>query len=446
MNSDIENIVICDAVRTPFCHSHQFQSETPVSLLKCTIIALMERNAIPPEVIDGVIAGTVMNDSRWTNVARMTSLDAGLLNRSMDYSIQGNCNSGFMALLSAVNEIVTGNGSLYIAGGTELMSQYGFRLRDKATGRDVDGGLFVAALEEKGKGVLEEFVLSDSVQETLTDCDHNMNMAEVAEIMASYYGISRIEQDEFAKRSLENALFAVENGILANYITPVGDVKLDSYPLNRKRLLKRKDGFSRGKPIFNLDENELSPNYFVEKNEKFLKPLGITDITPTVTMYNATVPGDGAGAAIVTTESRALALGLTPRIRIVNWEKIGVNPTLMGIGPSEATFGLFLNPKTDRSKDITFNQIDIIEIHEAFASQVLSVFKQGEQEHGMLWDMNKINTLGGSLAFTHPLGATNFRLITNILSRFDEDPSARYALGASCAGGGMGVSVLFERY
>jgi acetyl-CoA acetyltransferase len=90
--------------------------------------------------------------------------------------------------------------------------------------------------------------------------------------------------------------------------------------------------------------------------------------------------------------------------------------------------------------------MDIIEIHEAFASQVLSVFRESEKKYGMKWDRDRINIHGGSLAYTHPLGATNMRLLTNVLTRFDEDPSARYALACGCAGGGQGTSILFERF
>lgn len=446
MNSTIENIVICDALRTPFCHSNQYHDQTPVSLLKEVVVSLLERNALPPETIDGLITGTVMHDSRWTNVARMVALESGLLHKSTDYSVQGNCNSGFVALLSAVSDILSGNGTLYLAGGTEQMSYYGFRARSRATGRVLDATSFIEALKDKKEHLLSDISINDGIQETLTDFDHNLSMAEIAEIMANYYGISREAQDHFAKKSLEKALEATQNGTLDNYIVPVGDITIDSYPQNRKRLLKRDNAYSRAEAIFNLDNNTLSPEFFVKKNWDFLRPLGITEITPSVTMYNATVPGDGAGAAIVTTESRALALGLKPRARIISWEKIGVNPTLMGIGPSEATFSLFHNPKTKRAKSVSFDQIDIIELHEAFAAQVLSVFKQGKDKHSMEWKENIVNRYGGSLAYTHPLGATNFRLITNILSRFDEEPSAQYALSSSCAGGGMGISVLLERY
>jgi acetyl-CoA acyltransferase len=163
-------------------------------------------------------------------------------------------------------------------------------------------------------------------------------------------------------------------------------------------------------------------------------------------MYNSCVPGDGAGVCIVTTEEKAQSVGLRPRLRIIGWAKAGVHPIIMGIGPTASTHRLFTVPKTERAAGLQMEDVDVIEIHEAFASQVLSVFKTSELEYGRRWDLAKVNRYGGSLAYTHPLGATNVRLLTNVLSAFDTDPSPRYALATGCAGGGMGASVLFERY
>lgn len=444
MNSDIENIVICDAVRTPFCHAHQYRSYTPVSLLAKVIQALCERNRLSLEMINGVITGTVMHDSRWTNVARMASMKAGLPITAVDYSVQGNCNSGFMALFSAIGEIVSGSGTLYIASGVEQMSSYGFRVQDNC-GLYPNGPAFLTALEE-GDSILENTTIKDGIEETLTDTENNVLMIEVAEIMANYFAISREEQDQFTRESLIKAVDAVESGVLSDYLIPMGEISRDSYPINRKRLLRKEDSFLRAEPVYGMDSPEFSVEAFMKKNGAHLKRLGIRSIYPSVTMYNSTVPGDGAGGCIVTTEKRAKELGLKPRLRVINWQKAGVDPMLMGIGPVESTYKMFGNPQTERAQGVTFDQVDTIEIHEAFAAQVLSVFKQSADTYGMVWDREKVNRYGGSLAFTHPLGASNHRLITNILSLFDHHTSSQYALATGCAGGGLGVSLLFERY
>ncbi len=121
----------------------------------------------------------------------------------------------------------------------------------------------------------------------------------------------------------------------------------------------------------------------------------------------------------MTAEEKAKSPGLKALFRILNWSVAGVDPVVMGVGPVESTHRLFPVPKTGRAKSLDFNKIDLIEIHEAFASQVLSVFKESERKYGLKWNPDKVNVYGRSLAYTHPLGATNFRLLANLLSRFD---------------------------
>jgi len=282
--------------------------------------------------------------------------------------------------------------------------------------------------------------------EGLTDTDNNISMIEVAEVMANCFNISREQQDEYTMNNLKKAVNAVEQGLLADYIVPVAAIEADTYPINRKRMLRRPDSFSRPDPVFGDDNSQLNPIKFYQKHKQHLERLNIKKINPTITMYNASIPGDGAGGCILTTEQRAKTLGLKPLLRIISWAKAGVDPVIMGIGPLESTHKLLSDPKTERAKGLGLDDVDLIEIHEAFAAQVLSVFKESERKYARKWDPAKINPYGGSLAYTHPLGATNFRLITNVLAMFDRNSSARYALACGCAGGGQGTSFLFERY
>jgi len=211
-------------------------------------------------------------------------------------------------------------------------------------------------------------------------------------------------------------------------------------------MLKHPEQITRAEPVFNEGNPELNPARFYEKHKKHLEKLGVEKITPSVTMYNSCIPGDGAGGCILTTEENAKALGLKPLLRVINWAAIGVNPVIMGIGPAASTHKLFTEPKTQRAQGLDIDKLDIIEIHEAFASQVFSVLKESKNKYGIEWDTEKMNPYGGSLAYTHPLGATNFRLIIDILTMFDKNPSAKYGMACGCAGGGQGTSVLFERY
>jgi acetyl-CoA C-acetyltransferase len=445
MNNKLDDLVICDAVRTPFCHGNILRDFSPGEMLALVLRALVKRNGLDPDDISAVVTGYVLQDTRNKNVARIASMKAGLPEKLTDYSVHANCNSGFMGLSTVIGEIVSGEGELYIASGVESMSSFGFRLADK-TGKYGSVKEIEALLKENCGTFFESFEVIDCLLEGLTDSDNNISMIEIGELMANYFGISREQQDAYTLNNLKKAVNAVENGILSNYLVPVGEIDKDAYPLNRKRMIKRPDSFSRPEPVFGGKSPELNATQFYNKHKKHLDNLNIKKIVPTVTMYTACIPGDGASGCVVTTEERAKSLGLTPFLRIINWAKAGVNPVIMGIGPLESTHKLFTSPKTKRAEGLTMEDMDLIEIHEAFAAQVLSVFKESERKYGRKWNLEKVNPYGGSLAYTHPLGATNLRLLTNIFSMFDQNPSSRYALACGCAGGGQGTSFLFERY
>jgi len=413
-------------------------------MLETVVRALLERTGLPPEAVCGVVAGCVQQDTRGPNFARIAARKAGLPESTVDYSVQCNCNSAFVSLMAAMGEIVNGQGDLWIAGGAESMSNYGYRL--KATSNKY-GSLaeVVEALRRDGSAFLDDFDIVDCLMEGLTDSENGISMIEIGEVMANYYGISREDQDAYTMEGLRRAVEAVEGGVLDDYVVPLGELDKDGYPLNRKRMLKRPGSISRAAPVFGEESAFLTPGTFVEKHRVHLARLGVREIIPTVTMYNSCIPGDGAGACIVTTAEKAQSIGLEPRLRVLGWAKAGVDPIIMGIGPMESTRRLFAQ-MTAPGCGIGMEALDMIEIHEAFASQVLSVFKEGERRYGQCWDREKVNVYGGSLAYTHPLGATNCRLLSNILSRFDADPSAKLAMACGCAGGGMGASVLVERY
>lgn len=437
MENRNEQIVLCDAVRTPFCHSTKLKNTEPEKMLAAVIKSLAERNNLKGEDISGVVTGTVLQDWRTPNIARMGAQLAGLPDRTADYTIQNNCNSAFVGLLSALGGISSGLGSLYLATGVESMSRYGFSLKD-LTG--ACGSLYeVEKLRKEGSSVFDEnFKIIDCLEQCLTDRSNRVSMIEIGEIMANLYSISRQQQDSYTLENLTKAVGAVEEKKMASYMTEINGISEDSYPLNRKKMVKRPQLFTRAAEIF--DEG------FYNRHIKHMKELGIQSITPSVTMYNSSIPGDGAGGCIITTEKEARKIGLTPRFRVINWAVTGVNPVIMGIGPCEATEKLFSEPKTSHAEGLKMEDMDQIEIHEAFAAQVLSVFKESERKYSRKWDRKKINPFGGSLAFTHPLGATNFRMMTNVFAWFDRNREAEYALLCGCAGGGQGTSLILQRF
>ncbi len=441
----IENLVICGAVRTPFGFGNGLQKYSASDLLEIIFREVVDRYKLDPNEISGVITGAVQQDTKGPNIARIASMKAGFPFHSRDFTVHNNCNSGFKGIFASIGEILMGEGDLYIVGGVESMSNFGYRLHPKTnkygTAADLE-----QKLNENGKEFADDFDIIDCLAEGLTDPENDMMMIDIAEIMANLYKVDRKEQENYTLQNLTRAVDAVESGILDKYIVELEELKRDAYPLNRKRMIKRPESFARAALIFGEEDSLMTATQFYQKHKKHLDDLGVSEINPTVTMYNACIPGDGAGACIVTTEEKAKSLGLTPLLRIIGWASAGVNPAIMGIGPVEAVHNLFTAPKTQRAKGLEIDNMDVIEIHEAFAAQVLSVFKESENKYGRKWDLKMVNPYGGSLAFTHPLGATNFRLLANMLSRFDEIPSARYGFACGCAGGGHGASMLFERY
>ncbi len=441
-----ENLVICGALRTPFSFGNRLKALRSEVLLGVVLAELLKKYRLDPKTIDMIAAGSVQQDTKAPNVARIASLQAGFGQETNAYSIQANCNSGFVGLLTVLGHILSGDAGLGVAAGVESMSNFGFRLNDK-TGMCSGKAEIEDKLKAGAAGFLDEFSVVDCLEEGLKDQVNDMAMLEVAEVMAHVYGVTRQEADAYALQNLARAVRAVEGNRLAGYLVGAGGLAQDNYPLNRKRMLANPALFSKAPPVFGPDSEFLNTERFAQKHKKSLDSLGFHGpITPTVTMYNSCIPGDGAGALIVAEEERALELGLVPRLRVISWASVGVNPVVMGIGPCEAVHAAFTRPKTRRAQGLEMDRMDVIEIHEAFASQALSVFKESEKKYRRAWNQEKVNVYGGSLAYTHPLGATNMRLVTDILSRFDEDPAARYAMACGCAGGGQGTAFVFERY
>ncbi len=445
MENRTGDIVLCDAVRTPFCHGNKLNKFGPEILLKTVIRSLLERNDLDPDYVSGVVSGTVLQDSRTPNIARMASSLAGLPFSTADYSVQNNCNSGFVGLFSALGAITSGLGELYLSTGVESMSRYGFGLRD-LTGTCGDVFEINNLLAEGAEQFNSNFKIIGCLEECLTDNNNNISMIEIGELMANVFGISREEQDGYTLKNLAKAVEAVEMGKMASYITEIDGVIKDTYPLNRKKMVKRPEMFSRTSEVFGSSNPFLDTEGFYQKHKEHFKKFGVDKINPTVTMYNSSIPGDGAGGCIITTEKYAEKAGLTPKFRVINWAVAGVDPVIMGIGPCEATEKLFTEPKTTYAEGLGMEDMDLVEIHEAFAAQVLSVFKESERKYNRKWDYGKMNPYGGSLAYTHPLGATNFRMIANAFAWFDHNEDAEYALLTGCAGGGQGTSLMLKRF
>jgi len=394
---------ICDAVRTPIGrYGGALAGVRADDLGAVPLMALMERNPdVNWERVDDVIFGCANQageDNR--NVARMSTLLAGLPETVPGSTMNRLCGSGMDAVGTAARAIKAGEAALMIAGGVESMSRAPF-VMGKATAafsRDAEihdttiGWRFVNPLMKRQYGV-------DSMPET-------------AENVAEDFQISREDQDAFAWRSQQRAGAAIEAGRLAAEIVPVS-------------IASRK-----GETVVSVDEHP-RPETTLEALAKLKAPFREGG---TVTAGNASGVNDGACALVIASAEAAEANGLRPRARIVGMATAGVPPRIMGIGPAPAT------RKVLEKTGLNIGDIDVIELNEAFASQGLAVMR----DLGLPDDAGHVNPNGGAIALGHPLGMSGARLVTTAMYEL-ERRGGRYGLCTMCIGVGQGIAMVIER-
>lgn len=396
-------VYICDAIRTPIGrYGGSLSSVRTDDLGAIPIKALMQRN---PEVkwdeVDEVIYGCANQageDNR--NVARMSALLAGISPKVPGATINRLCGSGMDAIGTAARAIAAGEINLAIAGGVESMSRapYVMGKADTAFSRNHSiqdttiGWRFINPLMKSAHGV-------DSMPET-------------AENVADDYKINRADQDQMALRSQNKAAAAQASGRLAKEITPV--------------VIPQKKGDSI---VISQDEHPRATT--IEALTK-LKP--IVRLDGTVTAGNASGVNDGACALLLASEEAVKKYGLKPRAKIIGMATAGVPPRIMGIGPAPASQKLL------KRLGMSIDQIDVIELNEAFAAQGLATLR----ELGVADDDARVNPNGGAIALGHPLGMSGARLITTALVELEEQQK-RYALCTMCIGVGQGIAMVIER-
>lgn len=402
-NKNITPVYICDAIRTPIGrYGGSLSSVRTDDLGAVPIKALMERNPqVQWDQVDDVIYGCANQageDNR--NVARMSALLAGLSPQVPGATINRLCGSGMDAVGTAARAIAAGEADLMIAGGVESMSRAPFVMpkaesafsRNNAVQDTTIGWRFINPLMKKAYGV-------DSMPET-------------AENVADDFKISREDQDRMALDSQNKAAAAQANGRLAKEITPV--------------LIPQK----KGDPI-TVTQDEHPRATTMEALAK-LKPIVRPD--GTVTAGNASGVNDGACALLLASEDAVKKYQLKPRAKIIGMATAGVAPRVMGIGPTPASQKLL------KRLGMTIDQIDVIELNEAFAAQGLAVLR----ELGVADNDVRINPNGGAIALGHPLGMSGARLITSAVVELEEQKK-RYALCTMCIGVGQGIAMIIER-
>jgi acetyl-CoA acyltransferase len=387
--------VIVSGARTAVGRAHKGSLRTvrPDDMAAAVIKAAVERApGLEASEIEDVIMGCAMPEAeQGLNVARIAALRAGLPHTVAGQTVNRFCSSGLQTIALAAQQIMAGMGDVIIAGGTESMSMVPMSGHVYAPNPD---------LAEMSPEVY-------------------IGMGLTAENVARQHQISREEQDQFALRSHQNAAQAIESGKFRDEITPL-DVAVTQVGSNGKSVTKQYS--------FDTDESvrrETSLDALAK-----LKPAFAAG--GSVTAGNSSPMNDGAAAVVVMSREKADALGIKPLARFVSFAVGGVPPEVMGIGPVAAV------PKALKLAGLSLDDIDLIELNEAFAAQALAVSKQ------LGFDMNKLNVNGGAIALGHPLGCSGAKLTVSILNELKRR-EGRYGLVTMCIGGGMGAAGIFER-
>ncbi len=400
---EMRKVYIVDAVRTPIGrHGGALSSVRPDDLAALVIKALVERTGVDPNKIEDVVFGCANQageDNR--NVARMALLLAGLPVEVGGTTINRLCGSGMDAVHYGTRAIMVGDAELIIAGGVESMSRAPWAV-PKAERAFPRGNL---TMYDTTLG----WRFPNPKMEAMFPLE---SMGETAENVAEKYGISREEQDLFAYQSQMKAKAAIESGRFKDEIVPVV-------------VPQRK-----GEPIVVDTDEHPRPDTTMEKLAR-LKPAFRSN--GTVTAGNASGINDGAAAILLASEEALYELGLRPMARIVSMAVAGVNPRYMGLGPIPAT------RKALARAGLTIEDIDLVELNEAFASQSLACIR----ELGM--DPEKVNVNGGAIALGHPLGCSGARILTTLVHEMRRREGVRYGLATMCIGVGQGIATIVEK-
>ncbi|MFI6515150.1 acetyl-CoA C-acetyltransferase [Spirillospora sp. NPDC050679] len=401
----MREVVICEPLRTPIGRfGGALKSVAPAELAATVIRALLDRTGLPGEVVDEVVLGQCNPNSDAPAIGRVAALDAGLPVTVGGSQVDRRCGSGLQSVLDAAMQIQTGVSDVVIAGGVESMSNAPFYTTSARWG--VRGPSL-----ELHDALAQGRVTAGGVNHPVPG-----GMLETAENLRREYGIGRTEQDELAVRSHERAVAAQEDGRFAEEIVPV---------TVRSR---------KGDTVVDTDEHP-RPGTTLEGLAALRPVLGKTDPDATVTAGNASGQNDAAAACVVTTPERAAELGLRPLVRLVSWGRAGVPPRTMGIGPVPAT------AKALAAAGLSLTDLDLIELNEAFAAQVLAVTREWGLKDA---DWDRVNVNGSGISLGHPVGATGARILAT-LAREMHRRQARYGLETMCIGGGQGLAAIFER-
>lgn len=395
--------VILGAKRTPIgVFGGSLKDVSSVELGKVAANAALEQSGVDRQDVDELILGQVLPAGQGQGVARQVALGSDLAIETPASAINMVCGSGLKAVMQADINIRAGEGSLYVAMGTESMSQTPYLLPYKAR-----SGIKMGQIEVK----------DHMINDALTDAFENIHMGLTAENIVEKYGLTREAQDRFAITSQERAIKAIDEGVFKDEIVPVETkvrrdtviVDTDEYP-NRKTSFEKLGNL---RPAFKKDGS--------------------------VTAGNASGLNDGASAVVVASQAYAKEYGRAPLVEIVAIGQAGVDPSIMGMGPVPA-----IKQALERA-NLSLSDIDLLELNEAFAAQSLGVLTELAKAHDTTVEAlsEKTNVNGGAIALGHPVGASGNRILVSLIYELKKR-ELTYGLAALCIGGGMGVCVIVK--
>lgn len=402
----LPTIVICHPKRTPVGRYGGALKNVPAEDLASTVVtAVMKDSGLDPAAIDDLILGQASPSSAAPALGRIVALNSGLGERVPGMQLDRRCGSGLQAITTAAAHIAAGAADLIIAGGAESMSQ---------TEYAVDGSIRWGV---KG-GAMELHDRLTQGREQAGGKNHPIpgGMIETAENLRREFSIPRDKQDKLAVSSHQRAANAQQQGFFDAEIVPV-------------RIPQRKSDDI----IVDKDEH-IRPETSMDSMQKLRAVRSKLDDDATVTAGNASGQNDGAAAMIVTTEENAEKLGLTPAVKLVGWAVAGVAPETMGIGPVAAVDKLF------QRLQLSFDDIDLIELNEAFAAQALACL----HEWGIDADDPRLNPSGSGISLGHPVGATGARMMVTA-AHYMHRTNAQRGLITMCIGGGQGLAAVIEK-
>jgi len=398
----MKEVVIVSGVRTPIgSHGGGLRTITAQELAALVFRTAVERAGIDPKIIDDVILGCISQQSDAANIGRVAGLMAGIPVNVPGWTCQRNCVSGMVSISSAYQAIQSGDGEVFLCGGTESMSTAPYVVRGARWGLKLRHTTFVDALWEG---------LTDPVCDTI--------MGYTAENLAVLYSLTREQLDKFAEQSHKKAFMATRMNKFRDEIVPVPVIKRVAGQEVAREEITQDECIN---PTLNVQKAALYPTVF--------KKGGM------VTPANACPISDGAAAVVVMTADKAKELGIEPMAYVRSYAYAALPPEIMGLGPAYAV------PMVLDKAGLKLTDIDLIELNEAFAAQAIPVGMELEKDG---WDWDKVNVNGGAIALGHPVGCTGTRIVVTLLYEMIKR-DVKLGLATACVGGGMGGAMIIER-